>query len=111
MSDHDIHLKRHTLIATVKSIDMIQNVTPGKQLGNLCHIKCTDTDSETSDQLPDALQKLLENSSHELTDEQRVSLSQLLCKYKDVFADTDCQLGRTSLVKHHISTGEAPPIK
>ena len=29
MSDHDIHLKRHTLIATVNSIDMIQNITPG----------------------------------------------------------------------------------
>ena len=111
MSDHDIHLKRHTAIATVNSIDMIQNITPGKHLDNLCHIKRTDTDSETSAQLPDALQKLLENSSHELTNEQRVSLSQLLCKYKDVFADTDGQLGRTSLVKHHISTGEAPPIK
>ena len=111
MSDNDIHLKRHTLIARVNSIDMIQNVTPGKHLGNLCHIKHTDTGSETSAELPDTLQKLLENSSHELTDEQRVSLSQLLCKYKDVFADTDGQLGRTSLVKHHISTGESPPIK
>ena len=110
MSDHNSHLKKDTLIATVNSIDMIQNVTLGKHLGNLCHIKCTDTGSETSAQLPDALQKLLENSSHELTDEQRVSLSQLLCKYQDVFADTDGQLGRTSLVKHHISTGEAPPI-
>ena len=107
MSDHNIHLKKHTLIATVNSIDMIQNVTPG----NLCHIKHTDTGSETSAELPDSLQKLLENSSDELTDEQRVSLSQLLCKYQDVFADTDGQLGRTSLVKHHISTGEAPPIK
>ena len=82
-----------------------------RKISAICHIKCIDTSSETSAQLPDALQKLLENSSHELTDEQRVSLSQLLCKYKDVFADTDGQLGRTSLVKHHINTGEAPPIK
>ena len=111
MSDHDIHLKKHTLIATVNNVDMIQHITHEKNLSNLCHIKCIDTSSETSAQLPDALQKLLENSSHELTDEQRVSLSQLLCKYKDVFADTDGQLGRTSLVKHHINTGEAPPIK
>ena len=110
MSDHDIYLKRHTLIATVNNVDMIQHITPEKNLSNLWHIKHTFSSSETSAHLPDALQKLLAYSSHELKDEQQVTLLQLLDKYKDVLADTGGQLGRTSLVKHQINKGETVPI-
>ena len=32
-------------------------------------------------------------------------------KYRDVFALSDSELGRTSLVQHVIDTGDATPIK
>jgi hypothetical protein len=42
---------------------------------------------------------------------QRQQLRKLLIKYKDSFAETDKDLGRTSNVKHKINTGNAPAFK
>jgi transposase InsO family protein len=38
-------------------------------------------------------------------------LKQLLIKHSSVFASSDDDLGRTTLVEHHIDTGDAPPIR
>ena len=38
-------------------------------------------------------------------------LSELLCEYKDIFANSGLDLGCTSLVQHKIDTGSAQPIK
>jgi len=38
-------------------------------------------------------------------------LNELLCEYKDIFAKSSLDLGRTSLVEHKIDTGGAQPIK
>ncbi len=35
----------------------------------------------------------------------------MLQKYADVFSSGDLDLGHTNLVKHHINTGNHPPIK
>ena len=51
----------------------------------------------------------LENSSLDAPQTDR--LRQLLLSYKDVFAFTPDQLGRTSVVKHTIDTGDNPPIR
>ena len=40
----------------------------------------------------------------------RVLIRELLVKYQDVFSRDDKDLGRTSLVKHHIETGDSKPI-
>ena len=58
MSNDDIHLKKHTLIAIIDSVDTIQHIINEKI--SIC---------ETSAQLPDALQRLMEKiDSHEVTD-------------------------------------------
>ena len=46
-----------------------------------------------------------------LTDEQRNQLINLLVKYKDVISLHDYDLGRCTTIKHHIDTGDHPPIK
>ena len=55
-------------------------------------------------QLPDLSDSIL------LTDD-KVEFRDLFVKYRDVFALSDSELGRTSLVQHVIDTGDATPIK
>ena len=57
------------------------------------------------------LQDLFDRSSGDLNEDQRQQLRKLLIKYKDSFAETDKDLGRTSNVKHKINTGNAPAFK
>lgn len=52
-----------------------------------------------------------DRSSDNLNEDQRLQLRKLLIKYKDSFAETDKDLGRTSSVKHKINTGIAPAFK
>ncbi len=46
-----------------------------------------------------------------LSDSEKVKFRDLFSKYRDVFALSNDQLGRTSLVQHTIDTGDALPIK
>ena len=46
-----------------------------------------------------------------LSDGDRIKFRNLFRKYRDVFAFSEDQLGRTSLVQHVIDTGDAMPIK
>ena len=46
-----------------------------------------------------------------LTAEQKPQLTKLITEYMDVFALNSQELGRTSLVKHVINTGDHPPIR
>ena len=46
-----------------------------------------------------------------LTPEQKLDLVDLLNQYRDVFAYSPTELGRTSVVKHHIDTGNNPPVR
>ena len=50
-------------------------------------------------------------SDSELSDGDKVKFRDLFKRYRDVFAFSDDQLGRTSLVHHVIKTGDAAPIK
>lgn len=50
-------------------------------------------------------------SHTDLAEEQRAQLTQLLHDNRDVFAFTDDELGHTSLVQHHIDTGNAQPVR
>ena len=61
--------------------------------------------------LPPELEELLNRSAEGLTVEQTQALTALLNEYKDVFATSEDPLGRTSVEKHRIDTGESQPIK
>ena len=53
----------------------------------------------------------VEISENTLTDEQNNRLRSLLIEFKDVFSSSDSDLGRTSIIKHKIDTGDHPPIR
>jgi hypothetical protein len=61
--------------------------------------------------LPDHLIDVFERSSKNLTLDQSEAVKTLLREYGDIFSKDDSDLGRTGLVRHEISTGEAKPIK
>ena len=47
----------------------------------------------------------------DLTDSQKAKLQGLCNEYRDIFALSPQELGRTNLVQHHINTGDHPPIR
>lgn len=47
----------------------------------------------------------------DLSPEQHAQLEALLIKYHSVFATSDEDYGRTSVVQHQINTGQAPPVR
>ena len=49
--------------------------------------------------------------SLDMTGGQRTRLKTLLDEYADAFSSGPADLGRTSVVKHQIDTGDSPPIK
>ncbi|KAL9979865.1 hypothetical protein ACROYT_G017589 [Oculina patagonica] len=67
--------------------------------------------SSTTDNSQRDYSDLPDLSDSALSDSDKVKFKDLFAKYRDVFAFSDDQLGRTSLVQHTIDTGDASPIK
>ena len=67
--------------------------------------------AEIVEGLPPHLRPLMEGVSSGLSASEHYQLRGLVLKYADVFAGEDGGLGRTSLVRHTIDTGDHPPIK
>ena len=57
------------------------------------------------------LQELYNRSCAEQNDEQKLSLRQLLDKYKNTFSASPMDIGKTDVLIHSIPTGNARPIK
>ncbi|XP_045101301.1 uncharacterized protein LOC123498200 [Portunus trituberculatus] len=66
---------------------------------------------ESSTGVPPHLWELLQRSSACLSREQVDEVKKVLTLYADVFSKGDHDLGWTSLVKHHIHTGDSRPVK
>ena len=82
---------------------------------NTYELRQSDLEAEATRDLPTALDKEpripLNIDSSRLNTDQKQRLDKLLKDYDDVFAYTSDQLGRCSLVKHKIDTGNHPPIR
>ena len=61
--------------------------------------------------IPEHLRDLIQRSTEHVDQDQKFQITKLLCKYQDVFARDDDDLGRTDLTKHTINTGNAQPIR
>lgn len=74
-------------------------------------IRRVDVTKEDKGTTSDELGRLLGASSKHLSTGQRGRLKNLLIKYKNIFDLGQGVKGRTSIVKHHIDTGNATPIR
>jgi transposase InsO family protein/predicted aspartyl protease len=61
--------------------------------------------------IPQHLQELYDRCRTDLDPEQTKALAGLLAEFQDVFVGPDGQMGRTTLVKHQIDTGNARPVR
>ena len=61
--------------------------------------------------LPEHLKSLIENTSSDLTSEEKRRLSSLVCEFQDAFMSPDGKLGQTNLAEHYIDTGDTKPFK
>ncbi|CAC5404746.1 unnamed protein product [Mytilus coruscus] len=70
-----------------------------------------ETSFDESKDIPSDLTDLRERSSELLGEDQISQLDKLLIKYDTTFSKNKSDLGRASVIKHTISTGNAKPIK
>ena len=89
--------------------------TPEDPEINTYDLLASDQEAEATRDIPTVLDKdprtPLNIDSTKLTVDQKAKLDKLLGDYDDIFAYTPDQLGRCSLVKHRIDTGDHPPIR
>ena len=57
------------------------------------------------------LQDLFQKSTEECSPEESQIMAELFQKFSNTFSKDEIDLGRTTLVEHHIDTGDAKPIK
>ncbi|XP_033739317.1 uncharacterized protein LOC117326704 [Pecten maximus] len=93
-----------------------QTVYPGTNIARASPVTSViETTSSSScapsGELREDLHQLLQRSKEHLTPEQSNKVKSLLLAYKNLFAATDSDLGRTTVVKHKIETSDARPIK
>ncbi|CAG2219087.1 unnamed protein product [Mytilus edulis] len=97
--------------------NVVKIIRAGTIVGNISPIQDVISDDKNiteihKDQnLRIELQKLLSNCSGNLSQEQKRGVENLLNEYKDLFAASDRDLGRTNLVRHTINTGNNAPVK
>ncbi|CAG2228135.1 Transposon Ty3-G Gag-Pol polyprotein,Transposon Ty3-I Gag-Pol polyprotein [Mytilus edulis] len=97
--------------------NVVKIIRAGTMVGNISPIQdvISDdkniTDIHKDQNLRIELQKLLSNCSENLSQEKKRGVENLLNEYKDLFAASDRDLGRTNLVRHTINTGNNAPVK
>ena len=91
-SGYDVHLYSGVKVATVEEVSTETSLSKRSTSRELPPINFKFTDSD-------------------ITENQKIKLSNILTKYRDIFAINDDELGRTSVVKHHIDLEDTKPMK
>ena len=71
----------------------------------------SDIHPEVSDDKRDMLWQLVQDCGAELSAGERDIFYDLLLTYSDVMASSTADLGRTDRLRHHIDTGNSPPVR
>ena len=61
--------------------------------------------------LPEHLLPLVQNTSENISLEEKQKLTELIPEFEDSFVGPDGQLGQTNLAEHYIDTGDTKPFK
>ena len=69
------------------------------------------TESDLPIVVPEHLTDLYNRSTKDLPDHECIAVAQLLAKFANTFAKNSNDLGKTDVVKHHIDTGDEPPVR
>ena len=106
-SREKVVMKRGTKVAVVMSANIIPpTLAPKKEESDSNKIT-----QEPSQRLQQLLDKLDLSNISDWTDVEQGKVRSLMEKYEHLFALTDLELGKTSLVKHQINLSDAQPFK
>ncbi len=100
VSDHEQSVKEGTVVATMTPLEADEI------------IECNpETQESISTGAPDHVQEMLADALQDVPVNHQPIVTNLIRKYSTVFSTGETDIGRTSLVKHSIETGDARPIK
>ncbi|CAG2190918.1 unnamed protein product [Mytilus edulis] len=92
--------------------DSVQVLNVGTVVGNLSGAEVvSQVDNDEDCTLSNYLQKIINRSSKILRHRQKDKVTELILKFKHLFASSDSDLGQTIIEKHRIDTGAAKLIK
>ena len=101
VGDKPVTLLCDTAVANIEGVDDIKTFEGQGHSSNV----------NEEPKVPEHLACLFEKVSPTLTSEQKRKVKEFLVEFQDVFIGPDGKLGRSSIVKHTIDTGDTRPIK
>ena len=112
-SDQTQTLGAQTVVAVAKAVTSVAELELPQvdSESTTSEVHRNHPEEEYEETLPDPLKELWERSAEQLTEEESHAVAKLLHRHKDIFFLSEQDLGRTKLIKHHIDTGNARPIK
>ena len=101
--DEKCQINKHTVVATYEPLDLDPPESSTYEKVSHTEAQANSDNTCTDTEIPDHLKALYEKSSQNLSPEEKESFKQLLIKYQDTFSSSSHDLGRTTLVEHHIN--------
>ena len=101
-----VFLEPELLVSDLQQVDVLWETDPVEKTT----AKVQRVESETI-QVPEYLEKLLSAVDDTIPEDARQALEAILMSHLDVFSMDENDLGRTDLIKHHIDTGDAKPVR
>ena len=108
VSDEEVLLRKGTTLAIGHPVTDVIELGLEQKIINQINRKAGPTKRA---EMEGHLHDLLVRSSKDLSEQQTEQLKELLLEYHEIFVDGKGIIGRTSLVKHKIDTGNAVPIR
>jgi transposase InsO family protein len=115
LKNKSVILRSQRQVGFVTPVDHVSAPLCQQQHDGACHLNhvtaataCSAVEDITSSP---AFQKAVSEFSYgsQLTESQKCELKELLLRYPDCISVHDYDIGKTSLLEHHIDTGDAPP--
>ena len=87
------------------------NENGGKELGTIPEGEALETKyDKVRGTIPSHIRTLVDDCTAHLTSTQKKKVVALLCKFEDVFARHEADIGKTDLITHDVDTGSAKPV-
>ena len=115
-SSEDINMCAGTTIGRAHEVCNVitindDEVHEGNTAIRSCHVQADINSNVSTEPLHPIVDELYQRNSMDLNADEKKQLRDLLIKHDNAFAKSPSDLGRTSILKHKIETGNARPIR
>jgi len=104
-NDEDVEISSNAVIGELKGVETV-TMCPSEDI-----FSARTSGDVKEGELPLHVQELFQRSCENLSADEQNKLRAFMIQFADVFSKGDYDIGSTGLVKHHILTGDARPIK